>query len=174
MGLLDELDYEPKPANKVHRAMQRVAASRPGSWLFQRTLYPVDKALFRVSRGRVTVPLLATGLPVILLTTTGARSGEARTMPLVGIPFDGHLAIIGSNYGQRATPGWVHNLEADPSATVSYRDRTVEATARSATDEQVDEVFGRGAAVYVGFDRYRARVNHREIRVFVLEPSEPA
>ncbi|MGB7879492.1 MAG: nitroreductase family deazaflavin-dependent oxidoreductase [Ilumatobacteraceae bacterium] len=172
MGVLDELDYVLKPANAAQRVTQRIAASRPGAWLSQRTLYPVDKVLYKRTDGRLTVASLMAGLPVIMLTTTGAKSGTPRSMPLVGIPLGNDLALIGSNYGQQRTPGWVYNLEADPSATVAYRDRSVEVTARAASDAEADEVFEIAGTFYPGYGKYRARASHRTIRVFVLEPSE--
>jgi deazaflavin-dependent oxidoreductase (nitroreductase family) len=168
MSVLDELDYTVKPANAAQRITQKIAASAPGAWLSQRTLYPVDKVLYRRSKGRVTIAELMAGLPVIMLTTTGAKSGEPRSMPLVGIPLDDHLALIGSNYGQQRTPGWVYNLEANPEATVSYRDRSVEVTARPATDAEADRAFDIAAGFYPGYGKYRARASHRTIRVFVL------
>ncbi|MGA7759496.1 MAG: nitroreductase family deazaflavin-dependent oxidoreductase [Ilumatobacteraceae bacterium] len=171
MGVLDELDYVLKPANAAQRVTQRIAASGPGAWVFQRTLYPVDKVLYKRTDGRLTVPGLMAGLPVIMLTTTGAKSGEPRSMPLVGIPLGDDLAVIGSNYGQQRTPGWVYNLEADPAATVSYRDRSVEVTARAASADEADEAFEIAATFYPGYGKYRARASHRTIRVFVLEPS---
>ena len=170
MGVLDELGYVLKPANAAQRLTQRIAASGPGAWLFQRTLYPVDKVLYARTDGRLTVPGLMAGLPVIMLTTTGAKSGEPRSMPLVGIPLGDDIAVIGSNYGQRRTPGWVYNLEADPTATVSYRDRAVEVTARAASDAETDEAFEIAMSFYPGYGKYRARASHRTIRVFVLEP----
>jgi deazaflavin-dependent oxidoreductase (nitroreductase family) len=171
MGVLSELGYVVKPANAAQRATQKIAASGPGSWAFQKTLYAVDRPLFRASKGRLSVPGLLAGLPVIMLTTTGAKSGLARTMPLVGIPMGDDLAVIGSNYGQEHTPGWVHNLLADPTATVAFRDRSVEVTARPATDAEADEAFEAGARFYSGYAKYRARASHRVIRVFVLEPA---
>jgi len=171
MGVLRELDYELKPANAAQRLTQRIASSRPGAWAFQRTLYPVDKILYRRTDGRVTVPGLLAGLPVIMLTTTGAKSGQPRSMPLVGIPMGDSLAVIGSNYGQQATPGWVYNLQADPAATVAHRDRSVAVTARRATDSEADEAFDIAATIYPGYGKYRERASHRQIRVFVLEPT---
>jgi deazaflavin-dependent oxidoreductase (nitroreductase family) len=170
MGLIEHLDYEVTSANPVQRVVQKVAASSPGSWVFQRTLYPVDKALFRATKGRLTVPGILAGLPVILLTTTGARTGKQRTMPLVGVPVGDELAVIGSNYGQQSTPGWVHNLRATPEATVTYGADTVEVTARRATEEEADQAFEAGAAFYGGFAEYRERASHRTIEVYVLEP----
>ena len=168
MGLISELHYEVKDANAIQRVTQKVAASGPGAWVFQRTLYPIDKGLYRLTNGRLTVPGLMAGLPVIMLTTTGAKTGKDRTMPLLGIPMDDDIAVIGSNYGQKRTPGWVYNLEANPEATVSYRDRSIEVTARPATDAEADRAFEIAAGFYPGYGKYRARASHRTIRVFVL------
>ncbi len=175
MGVLDELGYTVEPANLAQRATQTVTGTRAGAWISQRTLYPLDKALFRASGGRLTVPGLMAGLPVIMLTTTGAKSGQPRTMPLVGTPFGDDLAIIGSNYGQQRTPGWVYNLGANPSATVSYRDRTVDVVARRLDEAAADRVFEAATATYAGYGKYRGRADHRVIQVFALElPSSPS
>lgn len=172
MGLLDELGYEITPANRAQRLTQRVTATAPGAWISQRTLYPLDRAVFRWSDGRHSVPGLMAGLPVILLTTTGAKTGQPRTMPLVGTPWGDDLAIIGSNYGQRNTPGWVYNLEADPHATVAYRDVSVPVVARRLDADEADAVFEKAAKAYPGYGRYRARAGHRTIRVFLLERTD--
>ena len=169
MGLLAELDYAATPANGVRRRIQGVASSAWAGSLLSRALFPLDKASFRLSRGRHTAASLLAGLPVILLTTTvGAKTGKARTKPLLGIPIDDNLAVIGSNFGAAATPGWVYNLEADPSATVEYRDRTVPVTARRATAAETERAFDLAAAVYGAFPAYRERAAHRDIRVFIL------
>ena len=174
MGVLSELGYGLKPANAVQRVTQKVAASKPGAWAFQKTLYAIDRPLFRASKGRWSGPGLLAGVPVIMLTTTGAKSGLPRPMPLVGIPIgdDGDdLAVIGSNFGQEHTPGWVHNLLANPAATVAYRDRSVDVTARPATDAETDQAFEVGARFYPGYATYRERASHRTIRVFILDPA---
>ncbi len=169
MGVLAALGYDVSPANAAQRATQRITGTRAGAWIAQRTLYPIDKALFRASSGRLTVPGLMAGLPVIMLTTTGAKSGMARTMPLVGTPFGDDVAIIGSNYGQERTPGWVYNLAAHPAATVSYREHSVEVVARRLDDDLADQVFEAAAAMYPGYGNYRGRADHRVIQVFALE-----
>ena len=130
-------------------------SSGPGSWVFQRTLYPIDKQLYRLTKGRLTVPGLMAGLPVIILTTTGAKTGKDRTMPLVGIPMGDDMAIIGSNYGQESTPGWVYNLRAKPEATVAHGSDSVEVIARSATEAETERAFEAGTAFYGGFSKYR-------------------
>jgi deazaflavin-dependent oxidoreductase (nitroreductase family) len=159
-----------KAANAIQRVTQKVAASGPGAWVFQRTMYSIDKGLYRLTKGRLTVPGLMAGLPVIMMTTTGAKTGKDRTMPLLGIPMDDDLAVIGSNYGQKATPGWVYNLRAKPEATIERGSKSVEVVARSATAAETERAFEAGAAFYGGFPKYRARASHREIEVFVLEP----
>ena len=173
MGALRELGFEVKSANGLQRVIQEVGSSRPGAWLFSKTLYPMDKALLKFTGGRLTVPGLLAGLPVVMLTTTGAKTGKLRAMPLLGIPVGEDLAVIGSNYGQKNTPGWVYNLEADPSAAVGYRDRTVDVLARRADVAETDRVFDLASGVYPGYTRYRRRADHRVIRVFVLETASP-
>lgn len=172
MGLISELHFDVKDANALQRIIQKVAASGPGAWVFQRTLHPVDRGLHRLTKGRLTVPGLMAGLPVIMVTTTGAKTGKDRTMPLLGIPLDDDLAIIGSNFGQKSTPGWVYNLRAKPEATVTSGAESVEVTARTATDAETERAFEAGAAFYGGFPKYRKRASHREIEVFVLEPRQ--
>jgi len=169
MSILTELGYDVRSPNAVQRAVQNLASSRPGAWVFSRTLAPIDRVVHRFSGGRFTVPGVVAALPVIMVTTTGARSGQPRTTPLLGIPLDGGLAVIGTNYGQRATPGWVYNLEANPAAEVSYRDAIVEARARPADAFETEAAFEQGSKFYAGYLKYRARADHRDIRVFVLE-----
>ncbi len=169
MGTLHDLGYELKAPNPLQRLVQQFAASRPGAWVLARTLYPVDKLLFRITGGRATIPSLLAALPVIMLTSRGAKSGKTRTTPLLGIPMGEDVAVIGTNYGRRATPGWVYNLEADPSASVAYRDRTVAITARLADEGEREAAFARAGGVYPGYAKYRSRADHRVIRVFVLE-----
>ena len=171
MTILEDLGYEFTPPNAARRSMQKLGSTRPMAWLFQRTLFPLDKMVFHRTGGRTSITGLLAGVPVLLLTTTGAKSGEPRTMPLLGIPFDEGLALIGSNFGQERTPGWVYNLEADPHATIGYLDKTVEVVASRAEQSQTEEVFARAAEIYPGYAEYRRRADHRTIRVFLLRPA---
>jgi len=149
--------------------VQAVGATRPGAWTFARLLPPIDRALHRATSGRATAPELLAGLPVVMVTTTGRRSGQPRTTPLIPVTIDDDLVLIGTNFGGPSTPSWVHNLEADPNATVEHRDRRVTVVARPATDAERDTAWTTGSAVYRGFAEYRRRVTDRTIRVFVLE-----
>lgn len=169
MGIQHDIGFVAEQPNVVQRGMQRVASTRIGSWVFQRTLFLLDRPLHRWTRGRLTVPGLVAGLPVVLLTTTGARTGRPRTMPLAAVPFGDDVAIIGTNYGQPRTPGWVHNLVADPRATLTWRDRTVDVVATPIAGDQMDDLWRAAAGFYSGFARYRDRITGRDVRAFVLE-----
>jgi deazaflavin-dependent oxidoreductase (nitroreductase family) len=169
MGTANELGYALKDPNTIQRVSQRYAASRFGSWLNSKYIHRVDPLLFRLSKGRVTLASLIAGFPVVMFTTTGRKSGAPRTMPLLAIPIADDLAVIGSNSGQPETPGWVYNLEADPMATVAFRDATIDVRARRATEAESDDIFAEAAKIYRGYAHYRQRAEHRTIRVFVLE-----
>lgn len=167
MGLVDELGYTARDKPRA-RWVLAVAASRSGSWVSHRVMHHLDRWAFRLTGGRTTAMGLVSGLPVLMITTTGARTGRERTVPLVGIPFDGAVALVGSNFGQAPTPGWVHNLGANPRLEVTFRGRTVGATARRADPGEVEGVFVEAARWYSGFALYRSRVKSREIPVFIL------
>lgn len=169
MSVAAQLGYRFARPNLVQRGLQSLAATRAGAWTFARVLPPVDKAVDRVSKGRTSVPRLLAGLPVVMLTTTGRKSGQARTTPLIAIPFGADLAVIGTRFGEPATPGWVHNLEADPSAVLEYGGRRAEVVARPATTAQEEQIWATAAGIYPGYPKYRERISGRTVRVFVLQ-----
>jgi deazaflavin-dependent oxidoreductase (nitroreductase family) len=172
MPVAEELSYAFRPANPLQRAMQALGATRAGAWFFAHVLPTLDTWVGRLSRGRTSVPALLAGLAVLDLTTTGRRSGLRRTTHLIGIPFGGSLALIGTNFGQAPTPDWVFNLEANPRATVTYRDRSVELVARPAGPAEFDQVLRNAAPLYGGYAKYRERIGEsRRVRIFVLEPT---
>ena len=76
----------------------------------------------KTTKGRHTLSYTS-GLPIVLLRTTGAKSKLPRTVPLVGMPVDGGLAIIASNFGQTRHPAWYYNLRANPAAEASVDGR---------------------------------------------------
>ena len=98
MGLQDELGYEVSKANFAQRGVQAVAASKPGALTLSYILAPLDKLVHRATKGKVTAAGVLTGLPVVMLTSTGAKSGEQRTSPVLGIPVGDDLAPILSQW----------------------------------------------------------------------------
>ena len=157
-------------ANIFQRVLRRFAASGPGSWLFARILHHIDRPIHRLTGGRYTFASLLSGLPVVMLTTTGAKSGQLRTVPVLGITADGALAIIGSNYGQVRHPGWSHNLRANPDAEVVVDGSHRAVRAVEADGERRARIWEAGLRMYPGFGQYERRAAHRRISVFVLEP----
>ncbi len=156
-------------ANAVQRAMRRLAASGPGSWVFARVLHRVDRPLFRLTRGRATFASLVSGLPVVMLTTTGARTGKPRTVPVLGLPTADGLALIGSNWGRPGPPAWDRNLRADPAASVAIGRHRRGVRAVEAEGERRERIWRAGLEIYPGFSQYAARARDRRFRIYVLE-----
>ena len=83
----------------------------------------VDKLIQRLTRGRLTLLDIA-GLPNLVLTVIGRKSGIARETPLLCVPYGEDILIAGSNFGSDKEPMWVKNIEANPEVTVRFRRRT--------------------------------------------------
>jgi deazaflavin-dependent oxidoreductase (nitroreductase family) len=156
-------------ANPAQRAMRRFAATGPGSWLFVRVLDRIDRLVYRLTGGRHTFASLVSGIPVVMLTTTGARSGEERTVPVLGLPTADGLAVIASNFGQRRHPAWYHNLRAHPEGRVTVDGVTRRFRATEAEGEVRARIWQEGLKVYPGWSQYERRAANRQIAVFVLE-----
>jgi deazaflavin-dependent oxidoreductase (nitroreductase family) len=170
MGVAADLGYGHHSVNGFQRLMQRLGSSRAGAWMFSKTLRHMDAVVHRVTHGRTSAPEVLAGLPVIMVTTTGRKSGQPRTSPLIAVPVADTLALLGTNFGQANTPAWVLNLEADPNLTVAYRDTERALVARPATDDERAAVWRNSAGIYGGYEKYQERISGREVRVFVLEP----
>jgi deazaflavin-dependent oxidoreductase (nitroreductase family) len=172
-GLAAELSYEFTRPNPFQRLMQAFGSTRFGAWFFSKTLRHLDDLFGRATRGRASAPGVLAGLPVLEVTTTGRKSGLPRTSHLISIPLGGDLALLGTNFGQPSTPAWVLNLEADPRAEVAFRNRTVSAIARPATEAEHAEVLRRSAGIYGGYEKYQQRITGRRLRIFILETGTP-
>src|SRR3954451_10052651 len=104
--------YSHTDANVLKSAIRRSAGWKQLSLFYARTLHLLDRAVFKLTRGRATFTSWLAGLPVAWLTTTGAKSGAERTSPVLAIPAgDGKFNVIASIYGQRKNPSWYHNLK---------------------------------------------------------------
>jgi deazaflavin-dependent oxidoreductase (nitroreductase family) len=122
---------------------------------------------FRANGGKVTGQFSHADL--LLLTTTGAMSGQPRISPLAYFRVDGKLLIIGSFAGADVNPAWVHNLRANPSARVEIGAESSAVTARELPPAERDELFPKITAVAPGFAEYQAKTT-RVIPVFELQP----
>jgi deazaflavin-dependent oxidoreductase (nitroreductase family) len=142
----------------------RVAVTRgPVARLSARFLPSLDRASVRLTGGRVVLSAWVTGLPIIELGTTGARSGQPRTHRVMGIPEpDGHL-VVGANFGGPSDPAWCHNLRAHPRATVGH---TAYGVAELAGVER-EAAFARALELNPGWRRFQDRAG-RPLPVFRL------
>ena len=122
---------------------------------------------FRANGGKVTGQFAHADL--LLLTTTGAKSGQPRVSPLAYFRIDGKLIIIGSFAGAPVNPAWVHNLRADPRAPVEVGNQAFDVTARELPPAEREELFGEVAAAAPGFAEYQSKTS-RVIPLFELQP----
>ena len=127
-------------------------------------------AEFHTNAGKVGGPF--EGKPLLLLTTTGARSGQRRTKPLAYLPDGDRKIIFASKGGAPTNPDWYHNLVAHPEVTVEIGDgsqtETFEATATVITGEERDRLYAKQAQVFPDFGDYEAKAS-RVIPVIALE-----
>ncbi|CAL9356079.1 nitroreductase family deazaflavin-dependent oxidoreductase [Streptomyces albus] len=110
------------------------------------------------------------GLPVIILTTRGAKSGKVRKTPLMRVEHDGKYAVVASKGGAPSHPVWYHNLVADPRVELQDGPKRQDMTAREVTGEEKAVWWQRAVEAYPDYADYQ-RNTDREIPVFVLEPT---
>ncbi|MBE0682423.1 MAG: nitroreductase family deazaflavin-dependent oxidoreductase [Anaerolineales bacterium] len=160
-----------KRPNAFQKSIHHILMLKWVSALLAVFLHHLDAIASKLSRGRHSVTEIV-GLPVILLTTIGAKSCQPRTMPLVGL-FDGEkIALIGSNFGRKTNPGWYYNLKANPACTAQVGDRTAEYVARQVDDQEREKYWQMAVSYYAGYEKYRQRTAPRPIPVMLLEPVE--
>jgi deazaflavin-dependent oxidoreductase (nitroreductase family) len=166
--------YSHADANILKRAIRRSAGWKPLSLFYARTLHLIDKAFFKLTRGRTTFSAWLAGLPVAWLTTTGAKSGAERTCPVLAIPSgDGRLVVIASNYGQRNNPSWYHNLRANPRTRILFDGDEREMVARELEGDERDHWYERGIEIYPGWVQYRKRAPRRIPVIELAAPERP-
>jgi F420H(2)-dependent quinone reductase len=142
----------------------RLSMAMPDSWL--KATGKLNVPIYRLSRGRIFGNVGTA--PVLLLTSTGRRSGQKRTAPVVFLADGERYVVIGSNAGNVRTPAWSYNLQANPDAEVELRGTRKLVRARVAEGDERAELWHKVNEMYEGFDDYDAKTS-RDIAVFVLE-----
>lgn len=153
----------------AYRLIGRFSVTR-----FDRVIHPI---LYRLSGGRGIFGRVL-GCEVVLLTTTGRRSGRPRTVALFAFraadaPVPGSWAVIGSRGGSRAIPSWSRNLEASPAARLQVHARTFDVRAREASGAECERIFEVAARAYPGYRLYQAE-SPVQLPILVLEPARGA
>ena len=150
--------------------MNRFSTTAPGRFLARTVATKLDPVLYRWSKGRVTTTGVPT-IPILILTATGARSGEPRSLPLAYLADGEDLIVVASNFGQPNHPAWMYNLRAHPDAVVEVDDHTVAVHATEVPEAEKAELWPRLDAIVPQFPRYRERTS-RDIHLFRLVPAD--
>ncbi|MEY8038926.1 nitroreductase/quinone reductase family protein [Saccharopolyspora cebuensis] len=153
----------------VRAAVRRLGTRRWFSALGRR-IVPLDLAVQRRTAGRLGV-LRLLGMPSLLLTARGARTGRPRSVPLLHVPEAGRFVVIGSNWGRAGHPAWSANLLAHPDAVVTSAGREVPVRARLVTGAERERLWHDVIVpAWPAYATYDERAGDRELRVFSLEP----
>ena len=140
------------------------------AWL-RRLVTAVHRFAYRATGGRVGAAVGS--LPMLLLTTTGRRSGEPRHQPLLYLRDEGDFIVIASNWGQDHHPAWYLNLRDDPDASVRVGRHRTRVRAEELEGDERREWYERGIAAFAGYRDYREKAQ-REIPVLRLRSTRCA
>lgn len=158
----------PPPA-KGYRVPGRVLVSRPFRAIGPRVIPPFHRAIARLSGGRTLLD--SDAQPMMILTTTGARTGTRRETPLAAVPIEGGgFLVVGSNFARDHHPAWTANLLANPDAEVLFRGARTQVTAHLLTGDDRARRWEHALGWFPGWADYDA-VTDREIRLFELRPA---
>jgi deazaflavin-dependent oxidoreductase (nitroreductase family) len=127
--------------------------------------------LFEGSGGTAGTTLLDTGLPVVIVTSIGAKTGKVRKTPLMRVEHAGRYAAVASMGGAPTNPVWYYNLRANPGITLQDGPKRHEMIARELTGAERAEWWERAVAAYPPYAEYQEKTT-RLIPVFVLQPAD--
>lgn len=149
----------------VGRVVQKTSGSRWFAKVAPPIITPLDKLVHKLSGGRRT--LSGAMVPTVLLTTTGAKSGQPRQVPLACVPDGDVIYLVGSNFGREQHPAWSGNLRKTPRAEVSFKGESFAVDAELLSDDDKAEVWPTILQAWPLYDRYVER-SGRNLRVFRL------
>lgn len=158
------MDASQRPAGLDHPIVPKImrALSRANVWLYRRTGGRIG-GTWRVGSA------FPRGVPMLLLTTKGRKSGEPRTTPLLFLEDGARYIVVASQGGLPKHPLWYANLREDPNVQVQVGPRTMAMRAREASSEERENLWPRLVAHYADFATYQAWTD-RTIPVVLLEP----
>jgi deazaflavin-dependent oxidoreductase (nitroreductase family) len=153
--------------SRLGKAVVKMAGSKSFMRIGPKVVPHLDRFLHKVSRGK----FISSGglLPSLVLTTTGAKTGQRRTTPLATKPEGEGWYVVGSNFGREKHPAWTANLIANSAAEVSFKGRSTPVNAHLLTADEKAEVWPRLVQFWPNYDVYVER-SGRDLRVFRLDP----
>ena len=155
--------------NILQKLLHRILMLRPVTAFAAPRVHHLDQAMLKLTRGKFTISE-ALGWNIIQLTTTGAKTNQPRTMPLVGVFDQEKIALIASSFGREHNPGWYYNLKAHAECDVQFNGRSGKYIAHEAAGEEYERYWQMAVSSYEGYGKYKQRAAHRHIPVMVLEP----
>lgn len=162
---------EHSPIRWWQRIIQRLASIEfISSGFLAKYLHRLDSSVLKWSNGKYTLTTLLTGLPVVVLTTTGAKSGKLRSIPVAGIPDGEKTILIPSSFGSSSHPAWYHNLLVNTEVQLTKNGLTEKYHAHIAAQAERDKYWQLALYYYPGYQAYEQRCGGREIPIVVLEP----
>jgi deazaflavin-dependent oxidoreductase (nitroreductase family) len=164
------IDYESRRPNPLRRLVSKATEIIPMSWIRPGALLRIDREVFRLSGRRTTLSAWISGLPIVMLTTTGARTGQPRTVPVLVLPEGDRLVVIATNFGRPNHPSWYYNLLAHPQAVVTWKGVGLEMRACELKGEERQLWVDRGVAAYPWWEQYHQHAAPRQVPVIMLEP----
>ena len=158
-----------RKVNVLHRQGERFASSKVGAWYFINVAMRIDRVLLPMTGGRLSMGF---GQQIGLLETTGAKSGERRSIPLLYLRDGNHVVLIASKGGSTKNPAWYWNLKANPEVRfLGPGGISGDYVAREAEGDERSRLWAEAVDYYDGFATYQGRTDGRRIPVVVLEPA---
>jgi len=163
-------DFDPRQTpSPIKRRMISLTLSRPGTWFYMNVASRLDPWLVRATGGRLDSSFGM--VPILLVTTRGARSGQERTVPLLYFTDSGNVILMASSFGRPRYPAWYHNLKANPEATLYRRGVKARYRAEEVEGPERDRLYDLANQVYSGYSDYEERVEGtRHVPVMRLSP----
>ncbi len=157
-----------------HMLMQKIAVTRPGSLYFSLTQHYLDLFGFRTISRKHTATKVMAGLPIVMVTLRGAKTGKMRTIPLVYVRAEGEteqFAVVASNWGRVPYPAWCFNLNANPQVECTIDGVAGRYIAHEAREDEYERYRDAALNTYIGFPKYYEQLaDHRSIPIHVMRP----
>ncbi len=152
----------------LRRIILNLAATRQGLWTFHLYVHLIDLPISRLTKGVFVPSAYWNIMPIIYLTTTGAKSGLLHSTPVLCIPDGENLILVGSNWGNPKNPSWAYNLRANPQTQVRKGKTVKDFSARELGGDERAAYWQKAVRFYPPYVSYEQRSN-RSLPVFLLE-----
>jgi deazaflavin-dependent oxidoreductase (nitroreductase family) len=150
---------------RFSRPLAAFTRFKAGSWTTKKLYFPIDRALYRLTGGRRGLsPPKAT----LNLTTTGAKTGLPRSVPVLYLRDGSTFWVMASNFGGQKHPAWSSNLLKHPEAKIQILDETLPVRARLASEDEKQQLRPRLIELYPSWEQYETWTD-RNFRLFALE-----